>query len=107
MGYSFQRMTERAARDISTWRYPDQDAFYNPDEASLEGYIASLLDPHYAYYAIYEEAMLVGFCCFGEDAQVPGGDYCPPDTLDIGLGLRPEWTGQGRGTAFLAAILAF
>jgi RimJ/RimL family protein N-acetyltransferase len=85
----------------------DEYSFYSPDESNLEVYIASLHDPCYAYHAIYDETMLVGFCCFGEDAQVLGGDYSLPDTLDIGLGMKPDLTGQAKGTAFLAAILAF
>lgn len=28
----------------------------------------------------------MGYCCFGTDARVPGGDYSA-DALDIGLGM--------------------
>ena len=45
-------------------------------------------------------------CSFGIDAQVPGGDYSA-QALDVGLGLRPDHTGQGLGVTFLGAILAF
>jgi RimJ/RimL family protein N-acetyltransferase len=100
-------MTAAQAHEIATWRYTGQYALYNPDETMLDEYSAMLLEPHYAYHAIYDDTTLVGFCCFGEDAQVPGGDYSLPDTLDIGLGMRPDLTGQGRGTLFLGAILEF
>src|SRR5688500_2713462 len=107
MAYSFRKIAEKEAQEISTWRYEGQYALYNPDEAMLEEYVAWLLEPRYAYHAIHEGEMLVGFCCFGEDAQVGGGDYSLSDALDIGFGMRPDLTGQGRGTPFLAAILSF
>ena len=49
---------------------------------------------------------MIGFCCFGEDATVPGGTYAP-DALDIGLGIRPDLTSQGLGNGILSAILDF
>jgi [ribosomal protein S18]-alanine N-acetyltransferase len=107
VAYTFQKMTAIQAREILTWRYTGLYAVYNPDEATLEEGVAMMLDPRNTYHAIYEGAMLVGFCCFGEDAQVLGGDYSLPDALDIGLGMRPKLTGQGKGAAFLAAILEF
>jgi [ribosomal protein S18]-alanine N-acetyltransferase len=107
VSYTFQKMTAIQAREILTWRYTRPYAVYNPDEATLEEGLAVMLDPRNAYHAIYNGTTLVGFCCFGEDAQVLGGDYSLPDTLDIGLGMQPELTGQGKGTAFLAAILEF
>jgi RimJ/RimL family protein N-acetyltransferase len=52
---------------------------------------------------------IVGYCCFGVDAQVPGGDYDKgePDILDVGVGLRPDLTGKGHGFNFVSAILEF
>ena len=49
---------------------------------------------------------MVGFCSFGADGQVPGGDYSN-EGLDIGLGMRPELTGQGNGAVFFGAILDY
>ena len=51
-----------------------------------------------------EQGELVAYCCFGLDARVPGGDYDTP-ALDIGLGVRPDLTGQGRGLGYLLAVL--
>lgn len=107
MPYTIQRMTEAEARQIGSWRYPAPFSFYNPNEAYLKEYIEYLANPRYQYYAVYRGAELWGFCCFGEEAQVPGGDYSLPDTLDVGLGMHPQKLGQGHGKAFLAAILAF
>lgn len=49
---------------------------------------------------------LVGFCSFGEDGRVPGFDY-DETAIDVGAGLRPDWTGRGEGAAFLSAIVGF
>ena len=49
---------------------------------------------------------LIGFCTFGSDARVPGGDYCAP-ALDIGLGIRPDHTGLGNGSRYVAAVADF
>ncbi|MBW4432697.1 MAG: GNAT family N-acetyltransferase [Pelatocladus maniniholoensis HA4357-MV3] len=52
------------------------------------------------------ENELIAFCCFGEDAQVSGGDYTST-ALDIGLGVRPNLTGQGQGQRYIADVLNF
>lgn len=49
---------------------------------------------------------LVGFCSFGEDGQVPGGDY-HLDALDIGMGIRPDLTGRGLGINYVNSVLEF
>lgn len=106
--YAFIPMTEAFAREIVAWRYPGQYDIYNTDDADVEADVQVLLDPRYAYYAVTDSAgFLVGFCCYGIDAQVPGGDYQDSDALDVGLGLRPDLAGQGRGLGFLEAILDF
>jgi RimJ/RimL family protein N-acetyltransferase len=107
LSYTLQKLNEAEAREIASWRYEEPYSFYNLDDSIVEEYVAYLLDPRFAYHAVYEGDLLVGFCCFGQDAQVPGGDYSLPDTLDIGVGMRPELTGQGRGSAFLATILDY
>lgn len=106
--YFFTAMTDAYAREIVAWRYPGQYDIYNVDDAEAEADVQVLLDPRYAYYAVTDSAgFLVGFCCFGIDAQVPGGDYQDLGALDVGLGLRPDLAGQGRGLGFLEAILDF
>ena len=57
---------------------------------------------------IAQDLTVAGFVCFGNEAQISGardaGLYAQ-DALDIGLGLRPDLTGQGLGGAFFAACL--
>jgi ribosomal-protein-alanine N-acetyltransferase len=105
--FAFRPMDEAGAREILAWRYEPPYDIYDakPDEA--EPFVQSLLDLAYAYHAIMDEhGELVGYCCFGLDARVPGGDYSA-DALDVGLGMRHDLTGQGRGFDFFAAIVDF
>jgi ribosomal-protein-alanine N-acetyltransferase len=106
MRIAFAPITEPEARTVLCWRYPDMAVFPEQDADELEGDVAALLRPDYHYYAAHDETgRLVGFCCFGEDAQVPGGDYALP-ALDVGLGLHPDLTGRGLSYSFLEKILA-
>ena len=53
---------------------------------------------------MYRDDELIGYCSFGRDARVPGGDYSE-EAIDIGLMIRPELTGQGLGTGFVVNII--
>jgi ribosomal-protein-alanine N-acetyltransferase len=55
---------------------------------------------------VIDSGELVGYCCFGRPARVPGAEE-RPGTLDVGYGLAPEWMGRGAGRRFVGAILAF
>lgn len=98
-------ITEEEARTAAGWQYEPPYSFYNssPEE------FADLLRPEYEYHAVRnDEDEFIGTCCFGPDAQVPGGDYSDyPDALDIGGGLRPDLTGQGIGLDALESVLEF
>jgi RimJ/RimL family protein N-acetyltransferase len=69
--------------------------------------VKQFLNPDLAFHAVLgEHDEFIGFCSYGIDGQVPGGNYTE-DALDIGLGMKPELTGQGRGEDFFGAILKF
>ena len=106
MVFQVEPLREADARAILTWRYPEPYDFYNPpDDGRDEQYVNAFLDPRLKFHAVRDQArMLAGFCSYGLDGQVQGGDY-RDDALDIGLGMRPELTGQGHGAAFFEAIL--
>ena len=111
--FVFTPMDETSARAITGWRYQPPYDIYNlqPDEDVKEA-IAYLVDPQIAFYTIrgcvgdLEGEELLAYCSFGQDAQVAGGDY-GQEALDIGLGVRPDLTGQGHGLTFVAAVLDF
>ena len=85
-------MTEAYAADIVTWHYAAPYDRYDMTEVDP----AFLLDELNGYFALLDNATLVGFRSFGVDAQVPGGTY-DDRALDTGGGLRPELTGKGLG----------
>jgi [ribosomal protein S18]-alanine N-acetyltransferase len=104
VGYELVPITEAHAVAVAGWRYPSPYDWYDMGD----GAVAALLAPENAYHAVVDGADLIGFCCFGPDAQVPAGreaGWYGPDGLDVGLGLRPDHTGRGEGAGFLAAVL--
>ena len=107
MSFSFSPVDETDARAVVEWLYPAPYDVYNLASDDTESVMKALTDSHYAYHAIADHnGGLVAFCCFGTDAQVPGGDYTLP-AIDIGLGVRPDLTGLGRGQTFISAVLEF
>jgi len=100
--YRVQPMSARSAAAIITWRHPPPYDTYDFDAGEL----ANLLGPAYRYHELRDGDDLVGYCCFGDDARVPGGAYAD-EALDVGWGMRPDLMGQGRGRAFVAAITGF
>lgn len=76
------------------------------DEEDVAEAIAYFWANH--FYAVWDEdaAELVAYVSFGPDGQVPGGDYSQP-ALDIGMGVRPDLTGQGLGDQFLTTAVSF
>lgn len=65
------------------------------------------IDPKNHFFAIVNSSeALEGFCSFGADARVTGGDYSDY-CLDIGMGIRPALTGQGNGRRYAQAVARF
>lgn len=105
--YQIQNMTIKAAQQINQWTYEEPYDLYSMsgDQEDLD----ELMDG--TYFAVYENAQLIGYFCYGENAQVPAGRkagvYEETAYLDIGLGLHPKLTGNGKGFSFLSSGLAF
>lgn len=99
-------MEHTAALAIVTWRYPPPYDVYSMVDDPLTT-AAFLCHAESGYYQLRDAGgVLVAFCCFGADAQVPGGDYAAP-ALDLGIGIRPDLAGRGEGMRYLGAVLAF
>ena len=104
--YHISLLSEENARKIIQWRYQPPYDFYNLSENDLWGF----LNLEYRYHQILDEnTNFVGYCCYGLDAQVPGGNYKvgEPAVVDVGFGMQPTLVGEGRGADFLRAILDF
>ena len=90
-------LTADDALEVASWRYPGRDSTYD------------VLEPPSAedgFWAVEHEGELLGYCCFGAEARVPGV-HEDARTLDIGYGMRPERVGTGLGPAFVAEIVRF
>ncbi len=102
--FRFRRFQEEDAMIVASWRYPGPYSAYDldPKDAKVVG---ALLQPDHNYHAILRDNEIIGYFCLGKDARVPGWDY-DEKALDLGLGLRPDLTGQGEGRAYLEAVLS-
>lgn len=119
MTLTFTPMTEADAREMLAWRYTGPYAVYNAPDSALDadsGELRELLDARSPYFAVREGrqagAAPIGFFAYGSAGEVGGEAREPyllrPDgSLTIGLGLRPDLTGHGRGLALVEAGLAF
>jgi [ribosomal protein S18]-alanine N-acetyltransferase len=92
-------MSQDDAERIADWRYDPPYDFY--DARADESQLAHLLDParreNRALSARDETGDLVGFFTYVRDG----------DAVVVGLGLRPDLTGQGLGTSFVEHGLEF
>ena len=99
MNYTFSPLTQRQAEQIAyEWQYDGPFAFY--DMPNDEDDLVEFLNPDERtehYFAVLNGEELIGYYVFEPNAEV----------VDVGLGMRPDLTGQGNGTAFLEAGLAF
>lgn len=107
MSLSIKKMNQHYAVEALCWKYPKPYDIYNnilTTDAILE-----LLSNK--YYVIFDKNdLLIGFFCTGRSAQVPAGDLAGvynEDCVDIGIGMKPELTGKGRGYDFFSHILTF
>lgn len=80
------------------WKYPDPYSFYNmtADPEDYEEIIcADLRKDH--YFQVVNDEGLYGFFAL----------YPVDDTLELGLGIKPEYTGKGEGEAFIRLIMSY
>jgi RimJ/RimL family protein N-acetyltransferase len=104
---TFTPITVDHIRQFVFWQYEPPYDVYNEDPAQMEAIVDYYLDPQFQCRAMLDKmGEMVGLCSFGADGQVPGGDYSR-EALDIGLAIRPDLTGQGRGSGFIEAVLDF
>ena len=93
------QMRQPEALEIADhWKYDSEYAFYDMT-ADPEDY-EEIVTPELRgdrYFSVFDNNELIGFFCVEQD----GTD------IEIGLGLRPDLTGHGRGKDFLEEILSF
>jgi len=96
--------TDEDVRGFAAWRHDPPYDIYDIGMESDEA-VAYFLDPDVHCHTLVHRDDVVGYCTFGHDARVPGGDY-DEDGLDIGLGIEPTLTGSGNGEHYVAAVVA-
>lgn len=103
----FCPFTADDVREFTQWRYDPPYDIYNFPHPPTPADLAEWLDPNIAGHAMRNARdEMIGFCTFGLDGQVPGGDYSA-DALDIGMGIRPDHTGGRLGKTFAQAVIDF
>ncbi|WP_411968306.1 GNAT family N-acetyltransferase [Haloferax sp. YSSS75] len=96
--FSLVPLTESAVEEIVEWRYDPPYHFYDVD-ADPEEY-AEFVDSKTwdDKFAVEDDSGdVVGFFTFDSSG----------DAITVGLGMRPEWTGEGLGAEFVTTGLEF
>lgn len=105
MKLELTNMNEALAFEILNWRYnPPYDFYNNENDAET---LKELVDDNY-FVVLNEKKELVGFYCVGSSAQVPAGTKVGAymeNSIDIGLGMAPVFTGKGNGFTFFSFVL--
>ncbi|WP_409295340.1 GNAT family N-acetyltransferase [Peribacillus sp. SCS-26] len=106
MELQLKTMNRAYAEKIQQWKYEAPYDLYNSD-SSPEA-LRELLEGGYSIIAD-GAGELVGFFCSGKAAQVPAGrefGAYDADCIDIGIGMRPDLTGQGKGKDFFSFVIS-
>ena len=102
---TYRLADEKSAREFVRWQYEPPYDMYNCPRGKVKKAVQYNIDPKNNVYAMFDQGgKLIGYCSYGRDAQVPGGDYSQ-EALDIGLMIKPELTGQGMGTFFTNDVI--
>lgn len=102
-----KNMNEEFAAEILNWKYPAPYDLYNNELNPVN--IKEMLEDSY-YIVVDENDRLVGYFCIGNAAKVPIGTEFgayAEGLIDIGIGMKPELTGQGYGFTFFSFILEY
>lgn len=100
MDYTFTVMTQEQAEWIAySWHYDGEYSFYDmeADPDDLEEFLNAETRGDSVFAVTYEET-LAAFLT----VELTGSQ-----TADIGLGMEPGLTGQGKGMDFLQAVIEF
>ena len=96
-------LTEDEARDLAGWAYPAPFDVYDSGDAGLFRQRTS--DGEGYYPAVDDAGRLVAFAVVGAEARVRGQEPAE-GVVDVGVGVRPDATSRGVGTALLPQVLA-
>ena len=104
--FTYRPVDKASAREFLQWKYDPPYELYNYSPDNFEIDLAYHLDPANHIFSMFNNEELVGYCSFGHDARVRGGDYAE-QALDIGLMIKPSLTGQGLGVGFVKNVIQY
>ena len=94
--------TAAEAADLAGWAYPAPYDLYDSGDAAL--FLVREADGSGYYPVVDDDGRLVAFAVVGVEARVRGQE--PADgVVDVGMGVRPEATSTGLGTAIVTAVV--
>ena len=99
MDTQIQKLSQKNAEEIANeWKYEEKYSFYNmtEDPEDYEEIISPVLRKS-NYFQVVENNELFGFFVLEQSA----------DIVDIGLGMKPELTGNGLGSQFISLIIIY
>lgn len=100
MQFVFKPLSQRNALEIANvWKYDGIYSFYDmtADEEDYEEFIDETLRNQNDHYEVLENGALVGFFCVIQENQ----------SIEIGLGMRPDICGKGKGIPFVKKIIEY
>lgn len=94
-----KKMEQSEAEIIANnWKYEGVYSFYDMTE-DIEDYEEIISEEQRGdhYFSVLDNGELYGFFCVEQEG----------DNIEIGLGMKPQYTGKGNGVTFLSNILEF
>ncbi|MBN4909371.1 GNAT family N-acetyltransferase [Mammaliicoccus sciuri] len=97
--WTITKMNQDEAEEIAnSWKYPEPYSFYNLTE-DIEDY-NEILDPTKRgdnFFTVQKDNTLIGYFCI----------ELTNNSVSLGLGMKPNLTGNGKGKEFLEYIINF
>ena len=97
--------TADEVRALAAWAYPPPFDLYDSDPGNPQLFLTRSPDGEGYYPAVDEDGRLVAFAVIGAEARVRGQEPAE-GVVDVGLGVRPDSTSAGLGTAVMAQAVA-
>lgn len=100
MQFVFRLLSQRNALEIANeWKYDGIYSFYDmtADAEDYEEFVDETLRNQNDHYEALENGALVGFFCVIQENQ----------SMEIGLGMRPDLCGKGNGIPFVKKIIEY
>ncbi|WP_214749396.1 GNAT family N-acetyltransferase [Exiguobacterium sp. s189] len=99
MQFMIEKLNHENAKEIAdNWKYPDRYSFYNMTEDPDD--YEEITNPELRadnYFQVLNNDELFGFFAL----------YPSEDVIEMGIGIKPEYTGRGLGEEFLGLIIEF